>query len=44
MLTAALIVVVLMLYNTVVSIIKIAGLDMHDHPLAVPNDQESEDA
>ncbi|HEA21987.1 hypothetical protein LCGC14_0433960 [marine sediment metagenome] len=33
-LSAALIVVVLMLYNTVVNIIKIVGLGMRDHPLA----------
>lgn len=33
-LSAALIVVVLMLYNTVVNIIKIVGLGMKDHPLA----------
>lgn len=33
-LSAALIVVVLMLYNTVVNIIKIVGLGMTDHPLA----------
>jgi len=34
LLSAALIVVVLMLYNTVVNIIKIVGLGMKDHPLA----------
>lgn len=33
-LSAALIVVVLMLYNTVVNIIKIVGLNLKDHPLA----------
>lgn len=33
-LSAALIVVVLMLYNTVINIIKIVGLGMKDHPLA----------
>ncbi|MGP1992934.1 hypothetical protein D9V96_013720 [Zobellia laminariae] len=33
-LSAALIVVVLMLYNTVVNIIKIVGLGIKDHPLA----------
>lgn len=33
-LSAALIVVVLMLYNTVVNIIKIVGLGQKDHPLA----------
>ncbi|NNE76702.1 MAG: hypothetical protein HKN31_06470 [Pricia sp.] len=33
-LSASLIVVVLMLYNTVVNIIKIVGLGMKDHPLA----------
>ncbi|MGB5820287.1 MAG: hypothetical protein WBG90_12445 [Saonia sp.] len=37
-LSAALIVVVLMLYNTVVSIIKIVGLDIKDHPLTENND------
>lgn len=31
---AGLIVVVLMLYNTIVNIIKIVGLEMHDHPLS----------
>lgn len=40
LLSAALIVVVLMLYNTVVNIIKIVGLGMKDHPLA---DYEPED-
>lgn len=34
-LSASLIVVVLMLYNTVVNIVKIIGLGMTDHPLAV---------
>ncbi|GIZ08181.1 hypothetical protein [Flavobacterium sp. UMI-01] len=33
-LSSGLIVVVLMLYNTIVSIIKIIGLGMHNHPLA----------
>ncbi|WP_308992349.1 hypothetical protein QLS71_000860 [Mariniflexile litorale] len=33
-LTAGLIVVVLMLYSTIVNIIKIVGLGMNDHPLA----------
>nr|WP_313781178.1 hypothetical protein [Allomuricauda sp.] len=33
-LSAALIVVVLMLYNTVANIIKIVGLNLKDHPLA----------
>tara|TARA_R110002096_G_scaffold431563_1_gene646961 strand:+ start:4500 stop:5030 length:531 start_codon:yes stop_codon:yes gene_type:complete len=33
-LTSGLIVVVLMLYNTIVNIIKIIGLGMNDHPLA----------
>lgn len=37
-LSAALIVVVLMLYNTVVNIIKIVGLGVKDHPLAVQED------
>ncbi len=41
-LSAGLIVVVLMLYNTVVSIIKIVGLGMKDHPLAVNEDEELE--
>ena len=39
-LSAALIVVVLMLYNAVVNIIKIVGLGMSDHPLAAKNEQE----
>lgn len=39
-LSAALIVVVLMLYNTVVSIIKIVGLGMYDHPLAVAEEEK----
>ncbi|MDT7827427.1 hypothetical protein RQM65_01960 [Pricia sp. S334] len=34
LLSAALVVVVLMLYNTIVNIIKIVGLGMTDHPLA----------
>lgn len=34
LLSSALIVVVLMLYNTVVNIIKIVGMGMDDHPLA----------
>jgi MFS family permease len=38
-LSAALIVVVLMLYNTVVNIIKIVGLEMTDHPLADTEDE-----
>lgn len=42
-LSAALIVVVLMLYNTVVNIIKIVGLGMKDHPLAEVNDEELND-
>lgn len=37
-LSAALIVVVLMLYNTVVNIIKIVGLGISDHPLAEKKD------
>ncbi len=42
-LSAALIVVVLMLYNTVVSIIKIVGLGMTDHPLAdTPSEDKNE--
>lgn len=39
MLSAALIVVVIMLYNTVVNIIKIVGLDVTDHPLT-ENEEE----
>ena len=39
-LSAALIVVVLMLYNTVINIIKIVGLGMKDHPLAEAEDDE----
>ncbi|MFS4446537.1 hypothetical protein [Maribacter sp. 2307UL18-2] len=42
LLSAALIVVVLMLYNTVVSIIKIVGLGMTDHPLAFSEEDEDE--
>ncbi|CDF79551.1 hypothetical protein BN863_18390 [Formosa agariphila KMM 3901] len=34
-LSSALIIVVLMLYNTIESIIKIIGLGMTDHPLAI---------
>ncbi len=41
-LSASLIVVVLMLYNTVVNIVKIVGLGMTDHPLAV-SEKEKED-
>jgi hypothetical protein len=41
-LSASLIVVVLMLYNTVVNIIKIVGLGETDHPLAI-SEEESED-
>lgn len=41
-LSAALIVVVLMLYNTVVNIIKIVGLDQKDHPLAISDDDKNE--
>lgn len=41
LLSAGLIVVVLMLYNTVVNIIKIVGLGVTDHPLAI-NDEEKE--
>lgn len=41
-LSAALIVVVLMLYNTVVNIIKIVGLGIDDHPLAKIEDEKSE--
>lgn len=41
-LSASLIVVVLMLYNTIVSIIKIVGLGMVDHQLAI-SDEDQED-
>lgn len=40
MLSAALIVVVLMLYNTVINIIKIVGLGQRDHPLAIEDEGE----
>ncbi|MDO7172336.1 hypothetical protein [Mariniflexile sp. AS56] len=39
-LTAGLIVVVLMLYSTIVNIIKIVGLGMQDHPLADVDENE----
>lgn len=42
-LSAALIVVVLMLYNTVVNIIKIVGLGMEDHPLARDKEESDDD-
>ncbi len=42
-LSAALIVVVLMLYNTVVNMIKILGLQITDHPLLVQNEENSEE-
>lgn len=42
--SAALIVVVLMLYNTVVNIIKIVGLKQDDHPLAETEDSIEEKA
>lgn len=41
-LSAALIVVVLMLYNTVVNMIKILGLKITDHPLLVQEEENSE--
>lgn len=41
-LSAALIVVVLMLYNTVSSMIKIIGLGMTDHPLIAQEQEEEE--
>lgn len=41
-LSAALIVVVLMLYNTVVNVIKIVGLGMKDHPLADFEEEEKD--
>jgi len=40
LLSAGLILVVLMLYNTVVNIIKIVGLGMTDHPLTITEDEE----
>jgi len=43
LLSSALIVVVLMLYNTVVNIIRIIGLGEKDHPLAESGDKEGED-
>lgn len=42
-LSAALIVVVLMLYNTVVNIIKIVGLRITDHPLMMTEDEMNEE-
>ena len=42
-LSAILIVVVLMLYNTVVDIIKIVGLGIKDHPLTKVNEDEPKD-
>ncbi|AWG21610.1 hypothetical protein FFWV33_08720 [Flavobacterium faecale] len=39
-LTSGLIVVVLMLYNTIVNMIEIVGLENHDHPLAVDKKEE----
>lgn len=42
LLSAALIVVVLMLYNTVVNIIRIVGLGMKDHPLALSEEEMDE--
>ncbi|WP_318345731.1 hypothetical protein [Flagellimonas baculiformis] len=43
-LSASLIVVVLMLYNTVVNIVKIVGLGMTDHPLAVSEKDKEDEA
>lgn len=40
LISASLIVVVLMLYNTVVNIIKIIGLGVSDHPLAISEEEE----
>ncbi|MCG9791182.1 hypothetical protein [Flavobacterium algicola] len=40
--TSGLIVVVLMLYNTIVIMIEIVGLEMQDHPLAETNTEENE--
>ncbi len=42
LISAALIVVVLMLYNTVVNIIKIVGLGISDHPLAISEEEKEE--
>lgn len=42
LISASLIVVVLMLYNTVVSIIKIVGLGVEDHPLAISEEEKEE--
>ena len=42
-LSASLIVVVLLLYNTVVNLIQIVGLGKTDHPLAVGKENEMED-
>ncbi|WP_339715722.1 hypothetical protein [uncultured Kriegella sp.] len=42
LISAALIVVVLMLYNTVVNIIKIVGLGISDHPLAISKEEKQE--
>jgi multisubunit Na+/H+ antiporter MnhE subunit len=39
-LSASLIVVVLMLYNTVVNIIKIVGLGQNDHPLMIDENND----
>lgn len=43
LLGASLITVVLMLYNTVTNIIKIVGLGLEDHPLAVSESEENKD-
>jgi len=42
-LSSALIVVVLMLYNTIINIIKIIGLGKKDHPLIVDEDEKKDD-
>ncbi|RKN83494.1 hypothetical protein [Ulvibacterium marinum] len=42
-LSSALVVVVLMLYNTIANIIKIVGLGIKDHPLAMQVQEEGED-
>lgn len=42
-LSSALVVVVLMLYNTIVNIIKIVGLGVDDHPLAKTEEAEEEE-
>ncbi|MGB6151215.1 MAG: hypothetical protein WBG48_04420 [Pricia sp.] len=43
LLSSALVVVVLMLYNTIVNIIKIVGLGMTDHPLAESKESKEDE-